>query len=60
MSGQNRKINNATKQSSGSKAAFSQPFFTYRTPDMQANNEKEIRCNPKVHEVGRPHKSIKK
>lgn len=59
MSGQNHKVSNANKKSSGSSPTYTQPFFTYRTLEMVSTNEKEIRCNPKVHEVGKVHKSMK-
>lgn len=59
MSGQNHKMKSDRKKSSSSPPTYTQPFFTYRTLDMKATDEKEIRCNPKVYEVGRVHKSMK-
>jgi hypothetical protein len=57
MSGQNKKITNGNKRPSSSTSAYSPPFFTWKP--TTSITEKEIRCNPKPHEVGKTAKEYK-
>jgi hypothetical protein len=56
MSGQNHKIDNATKKSSGHTATYANGFFTYK-PTTETNPP-EVRINPKPGEIGKVHKSM--
>lgn len=58
MSGQNHKISNSAKKNSGHTTKYSPPFFSYRTKDM-LYSDKDIRCNPKVSQIGKVHRSVK-
>ena len=58
MSGQNRKISNANKVSSGSKGTFSAPWTSYKeTTDITG---KEIYVTVKPNEIGKVFKNFNK
>ena len=58
MSGQNRKITNANKVSSGSKATFSAPWTSYKeNTDITG---KEVSVTVKPNEIGKVYKNFRK
>ena len=57
MSGQNRKIENGNKKSSGHTPSHSNPFFSYK--GTLEFNGPEIKCNPRPGQIGQVHPSMK-